>query len=271
MAISISQSLDKSNIAFEDSAIFEITVSWQGAQRDYIFNKALVPYIDRLKVRGFSSSISSTNVTGLLEKEGELTTKKFRYVLIPTSSGEGIIDAVEIEYLKMPDSVSNVLITEPMTIMIAEKIPEIIEETNSRTKYLIIIGLILTASLAALYIRKKIAREKPVKQSPKDSFLKSLMELKNLSGSDMKKFQSGLYELFCSFIKASFQLDLREISESEIETKIRETRLNSEEQYKISNWIIMAQKDKFRPVDSSPGDVIRLESEVRIIFEKMKN
>lgn len=266
-AISISQSLDKSNIAYEDSAIFEITLSWEGASRDYRFDKPLVPYIDRLKVRGFSSSISSS---GSSNEAGEITIKKFRYVLIPTSSGIGKIDAVEIEYLKMPDSVSNLLITEPMTIMIAEKIPVEIKKSNTRL-YLIIIGLMLTAALVFFYLRNKKSGEKTVKLSPKEAFLESLRELKERAGSDMKIFQSGLFELLGRFMRLSYELEIKDISENEIESRIKETGLNAEEQSKISNWILNALKDKFRPIASSPGETIRLESEVRAFFENMKN
>jgi len=92
--ISVTQSVDRFSIPFEDSVHFEIVLQWDGPQTAYLFPKPLNPTFERLKVRGLTSSISSSG-----SGEAETTTKKFRYTLIPTASGTGRIEPVTISYL----------------------------------------------------------------------------------------------------------------------------------------------------------------------------
>ncbi len=63
--IKISQSISKSEIAFEDSAQFNILIEWEGSQSAYLFKKPLSPFIDRMKIGQFSSSVSSRIINGV--------------------------------------------------------------------------------------------------------------------------------------------------------------------------------------------------------------
>ncbi len=261
-AISISQSLNKSEIAFEDSAMFEIVVSWEGDQQKYLFGKPLSPYFDRLKVRAFSSSVKTSS-------SGQaITTKTFKYVLIPTSSGQGKIDKIEIEYLRMPDSIGGILITEPMIINIADKIPVLIEEESGKTIYFILAGLLLAVAGTAFYIKEM--SKKPVKlvRSPKEKVLEGLCRLKDSAGDDIKKFQSGLHDLLRDFLQENSNLNIADISDEKLKDSIETTDLSATYKEKIRDWLIKARRDKFQPLNSSPGETTRLESEVRELFEK---
>jgi hypothetical protein len=96
--ISVSQSLSSFNIAYEDSVLFGIELKWVGPQSAYLFGRPLNPAFDGMIVRGFSSSISSTG-----DGSDEVTTKQYRYVLAPISSGPGQIASVNISYVTWPE------------------------------------------------------------------------------------------------------------------------------------------------------------------------
>ncbi len=116
-AISLTQSLDKTDIPYEDRATLQIVVSWPGSQTSYIFDKPLQPQLENLKVQQYSSTISSA--TG---SAGEQTTKTFSFALVPTGSGVGRIAPVTVSYYSWPDSVPGQMVTEEMTLHIASPV-----------------------------------------------------------------------------------------------------------------------------------------------------
>ena len=264
-AIQVSQSLDKNEIAYEDSARLEITIEWEGTQSAYRFERALDPFFDRLKVKAFSSSISSHPSEGI-----EKTTKTFIYLLVPTSSGTGKIDPITIKYLAMPDSLEGELVTEPMEIVIAERIPVETKGSNHYFWWFLTGAVVLGAGGFIVYWKKKASRPKVPRLSPAESFLEELERVKNESGSDLKKFQSGLHSALADFIGAAFELDFSSVSDEGVAEAFDGTNLNENQKQKIANWFVKARMDKFRPVTSPPGEVVRLENEIRSFFETLK-
>jgi hypothetical protein len=265
--ITISQSLDKSEIAFEDSALFQIVIKWPGPQTAYLFNKPLQPSIDRLKIRGYSSSISSSTTDGQ-----EITTKTYHYVLIPTSSGEGKIAPVTVDYLSWPDSIPGQLVTEPMSITIALRvIPKKPVQMSPYVWIGILVGLSLTALLVA-YIVFKRGKKVEVEEvlTPREKFLQELSGVKQESGQDLKKFQSGLYKILSQYLAEAFNLQIGDRSEDDLKEGLKDTKLSESQVEALIGWLVRARKDKFSPVNAAPGEVIRLESEIKEFFEKLE-
>ena len=264
--IDISQSLDKFEIPFEDSVLFEITVQWEGPPHAYLFNKPLNPTFSYLKAGTLSSSVSSIGIG-----ENEKTTKKFKYILFPTQSGQGIIEPINVKYLSLIDSTEGELFTEMMTVAIATPIPKEISKGIS-LYYLIILGLILFMGVltALIIIRKKTNKEisEPIKTN-REIFLEKLSELRNNTGSNLKEFQSGLYNILLEFFMNEYKLDLSELDDENITQKIDETKLTQLQKENITGWLLQAKKDRYQPLKSSPGETIRLESEIRNLFENM--
>jgi len=264
-AISLSQSIDKTEMAFEDSAKFEITVEWQGPQFGYRFANPLNPYIDRLKIGPFTSSISSIGAG-----QDEITTKKFTYVLIPTSSGEGKIDPIKISYFTWPDSVSGELITEPVAMTISE---QKIKSKSSRFPIWIPIvgGLLVVGSGAAIYVlRAKAVRGRPTVKTPSEAALEELAKLKIESGLDLKRFQTGVYNILSNFLRSKYNINISGQSEERIVELLAKTNLSEQARMGIKNWLVQAEKDKYRPIDVAPGETVRLETELRRFFENVK-
>ena len=139
--ISVSQSLDKTETAFEDSVRMTITLSWSGAQSAYLFPRPLQPIIDKLKIHQFTSSISSTG-----QGDNETTTKKYIYTLIPTSSGLGRIEPITIDYVTWPDSIPGELVTEPLTVLIQDPVP-VEADTGEINIMVLVIVIVLAAGI----------------------------------------------------------------------------------------------------------------------------
>ena len=264
-AISLSQTIDKTEMAFDDSAKFEITVEWPGPQFAYRFINPLNPYIDRLKIGRFSSSISSIG-TGQDEK----TTKKFTYVLLPTSGGEGKIDPITINYITWPDSISGELITEPVAMTIGE---QKIKSSSSKFPIWIPIvgGLLVIGSGTAIYVlRAKALKGRPIVKTASETALFELAKLKTESGTDIKKFQTGVYSILSNFLRSKFNVNISGLTEEKIEELLAKTNLSEQPRMSIKNWLSQAEKDKYRPVEATPGETVRLETELRRFFENVK-
>ncbi len=263
--IAISQSLDRFNIPFEDSVHFDVVLQWQGPQSSYLFASPLGPSFDRLKVRGFTSSISSTG-----SGDDEVTTKRFRYTLIPTSAGAATIDPITVSYISWPDSVPGQLVTEAMTVQIAEPLPPV-EEGGGATVWVMVVLLVVVGGLAALILVKRFkARQlKEIERTPVEQFLDRLTALKREAGGDLKKFQVGLYENMAAFLKARYDIELDRLGDNDVSTALETTDLNDDQKEQIGRWLVQARRDKFRPVVGAPGETIRLETEIRKFFERL--
>jgi hypothetical protein len=264
-AISVSQSLDRSQVAYEDSLLFEISLQWDGPQYAYLFDRPLNPVFDRLQVRGFSSSIGSTG-----SGADEVTTKKYKYVLIPTSSGQGRINAVTISYMTMPDSVAGELLTEPMAVTIAEPIPVVIGEGGKALIYIIVAVVIIIGVIVVVVIwRRSACRPKEVVKTPVQQILEDLTGLKATAGTDLKKFQTGLHDILLQFMDGKYGIDASSVSDEELAEKLAATDLGEGQRERLWRWFVDARKDKFRPVTAELGETIRRESEIRNFFVNM--
>ncbi|MFQ5453895.1 MAG: BatD family protein [Candidatus Zixiibacteriota bacterium] len=262
--ISLSQSLNKTEILYNDSVSFEIILQWDGPQHAYVFNKPLSPYFDRVRVSGFTSSIKSA-----LSNGQEITTKKFNYVLVPTSSGMGKIDPINVSYISWPDSLPGELVTEAMTFKIADPI-RVDKEEGAFSNWLLIMGmLVILGAVIGVWKYKRNKQPEIPQQDPRDKFLEGLVNIKQDSGSDFKKFQTGLYEIMVNFLEEKYIINPENISDEEMFQKLKENNLSEEKCNKINSWFQEAQKDKFRPVSNTPGNIIRLEAEIRDFFEKL--
>ena len=262
--ISVSQSIDASDIPYEGEAHFEVVITWNGPQSAYLFDQPLRPQFTRLKGQKFSSSIGSVGVG-----PEEVTTKRYSYTLKPVESGVGRIEPITIPYLAWPDSVPGQLITEAMTINIAAPVP--VEESGGLGLAGIIIIIIIVAALGLggwWFVRQRAKRRaKPVVKSPAEIFLERLEELKNDSAGDLKQFQTGLYRHLLDFLRERYGLRPEGESVKIVVEALNEVRIPDNQREKLAAWLERAEKEKFTPVTSAPGETLRLEAEIREFFE----
>jgi hypothetical protein len=265
--ITVSQSVDKSEVAFEDSVLLEYVITWPGPQSAYLFERPIDPDIDGFRVGKFSSTISTAGTS-----PDETTSKRLTYTLLPTSSGQGQINPVTIEYLKWPDSVPGQLVTEAMSVWVASPKPK---ETTSDEGWLsmpLMIAVLAIIAIGGVVVGVRVAknrRPQEVVRSPKDEFLERLTELKQQAGADLKQFQTGLHRLLSSYMAAEYSLDVTNKSAGEIARAVEESDMPVAHREKLLTWLARAEKEKYSPVAAAPGETVRLESEVRTFFENM--
>jgi hypothetical protein len=265
-AIGITQSLDKADIAYEDRANLEIVVTWTGSQTSYIFDKPLQPPLENLKVQQYSSTVSSTG-----SGASEITTKRFTFALMPTGPGIGKVSPVTVSYYSWPDSIPGQLVTEEMTLHIASPIAKKKTTGGAVPLWIWIAGAAVTLIGAAIVVVLLIRRRTPkeIVRSPQELMLDRLTALKQASGSDLKKFQTGLYKDLVWYATEAYKLELGGLSTDELIEKIQAAKVPEAEKSTICGWIARAEREKFSPLPPSPGETTRLEHEVREFFEKM--
>lgn len=263
--ISVSQSLEKATVAFEDSTVFEIKLQWDGSQASYRFKQPLETYFDRLRVGGFTSSIAASG-----SGSDEITTKTYRYTLIPTSAGLGKIDPIVISYITRADSAEGELVTEAMTVQIREPVPVEKEKAGVSIWLIVVIAaIVVVVIVVVVVVRSKRKADGPSEQRPTEKALDELALLKQEADSDMKKFQSGLHRLLIDFLAAQYSIKAEGLNEADLSAAFEGSSLSSSQIDKLVQLMVVAEKDKFRPVISAPGDTIRLESEVRELLSKL--
>ena len=264
--ISVSQSMDRTEMAFEDTAAFQITVRWQGPAHRYRFDKPFRLDTDNLKVARYSSSVSSSG-----QGDQETTVKLFNYALVPTLSGQGIIRPLVIEYSSWPDSTVGELTTDPVTVNIAAK-KATGGESGSKVLLYVAAAVVLVGGAAALVLvqMRRRRRMRPAALRPKEQFLDELPVLKRDAGSDLKKFQAGLFKILASYVARQYRLDLTGQPAAHIAARLAEAESDARVRERLAHWLTGAEKDKYAPVTAGPGETLRLEAEIREFFQNLK-
>jgi hypothetical protein len=263
--ISLSQSLDRTETAFEEPVRFEIVITWPGPQSAYLFEGPLRPVLDRLQAREFTSAISSQGAG-----DEEVTRKIYTYALVPTSSGTGRIEPITISYLTWPDSIPGQLVTEAMSVYIEAPAP-IEDKRSGRWIVWLVVAIVAVAagSGGVIWWRSRAGdrRRAAAASNPAEQFLESLARLRTEAGSDLKKFQTGLYRELVAFLRAAYDIS----PDSEVEdlaAALESHGMPEPQREKMTAWLRRAEKEKFAPAQAAPGETIRLEAEIRDFFEK---
>lgn len=271
-AISLSQSLDKPAIPFESAATFELTITWEGSQAAYRFERPIQPTLEKLRVQQFSTSISSVG-----SGPTEISTKRFVYQLVPTGSGTARVEPMTVHYLSWPDSLPGELVTEPMTLEVAPAKPKP-ESGNPLARIpvaaLIAVWVAVVGGVGAgvlVFARSRKKRHKEVTKTPIQLFIEKLSVLRDESGSDLKRFQTGLYRHLTWFINIQYGINVSHRTAEEITGSLKEVNLSPAEQEKLAGWLLRADREKFTPLPPMPGETVRLETEIRDFFEHMQS
>ncbi len=99
--------------------------------------------------------------------------------------------------------------------------------------------------------------------------LERLTLLKQASGNDLKRFQTGLFKDLVWYLSAAYKLEFRGQSLEEVLAVMQAGSVPEAERENIGGWLARADREKFSPLPPSPGETLRLEHEVREFFEKM--
>jgi hypothetical protein len=264
-AISVSNSIDRTDMRFEDTAAYQIVISWDGPPTRYRFEKALRLQTDKLKVATFSSTVNSSG-----SGPDEVSTKVVNYRLAPTGSGVGSIEPLVVEYTEWPDTTIGVLMTDAIAVSIARPVPVTAESNNGPPWWVwgIVFGLLLLAVAAVVIVWFRGRKKAPPAITPAQAFLDDLAALKIDSGSDLKRFQTGLYKILVVFISVLYRIDVNSRPTEAILADLEKANLSRQGKDMLSDWLRRAEREKYSPVDAAPGGTIRLESEIRSFVQK---
>jgi hypothetical protein len=158
-----------------------------------------------------------------------------------------------------------------MALFIAEPRPVAETEDAGSAWWLIVTAAVIVvagAGGAVVFLRRRSAgrqQERPAREQ----FLDSLESLKRESGTDLKKFQTGLYRYLIRYLSDEYDLELSGCSAVQISDRLRETSMIESHRNQVCHWLERAEREKFSPVASAPGETMRLESEVRQFFERL--
>lgn len=266
-AISVSQSVSASEIAFEDSVVFEITLKWEGNQSAYRFQRPIDPQFGKMKVEGFSSSVSSHLPVG--SDSTETTTRRYRYLLKPVLSGSTRVEPLTITYIALPDSSVGELKTEPITIDIATPRPPEESSGGSWLWWIVSSVTLITIAGTIVFFRKSRSNEVSTDVSPAQTALRQLAELNKEVTGDFKKFQFGLHHILLRFLCERYGLSFESMDRAELERAIESIDLVETHKKQIIDLLVRAEQDKFRPAQAAPGETARLEAEVKAMFGKL--
>jgi hypothetical protein len=261
--ISLSGGVDKTDIAFEDSLTLAVEIKWAGDISSYSFGLLPLPETEKLQVVGTSSAISSST-----EQNRDITTRTFKYTLRPTGSGTGIIEPIVLNYVAWPDSIPGELTTQQFKILIAAPVP--IEESGgiSAVAFVILATFVLMAAAVGVVLwRRRLPKAEPVRTG-KERFLDEFAAVKNEAQSDRKLFFTKLYKLLIDYLGGEYKLDVTGKTTLLIIEELSELDIPQERKKKIASWLEHAEKEKFAPGGGSPGDVLRLVTEIENFFEK---
>jgi hypothetical protein len=264
--ISLTQQVSETSIAFEDDVSFEVILTWTGPQHRYIFDRPLSPALSGLKVGSFSTSVGTAPTDS-----GQITTKRFRFQLIPTRSGTAAVQPINIEYTGWPDSLPGELVTEAVTILVAApaRRPEISQGLSGWVKAAIVLAVIGIAGGLWYGAHRRRLRSLVKQTTPKDELLNGLENLQAEAGSDLKKFQTGLYQLLLTYLNDTYGILTTGRSVNDIMASLESSDLSAGRREKLAYWIERAEREKYAPVQAAPGETVRLANEIKQFFENM--
>jgi hypothetical protein len=213
-----------------------------------------------------------TSISSRLVDSTEISTKKFVYSLIPTEPGLARIEPVTINYVSWPDSIPGELTTESMTLTVNELEPP---DEGGFAYGLVLLGVVLVLAIGVivgvLTFRGRTRGATDVPGSPDEQMVNDIDQLKDSAGADLKRFQTGLYQYLIKYVSAKFGVEVSGKSLQDIDRELERAMVAENDRNILMSWLERAEREKFAPVEGSPGETTRLASELKQYFENKKS
>lgn len=263
-AISLSARLDKTEIPFDGTVELSLEIKWQGGIGNYLFELLPLPTTQNLKVLGSATAVSSATESGQ-----EITTRSFRYTLEPTKAGVGVIEPIVLKYVTMPDSIPSQLSSQRFQIMIASPVAKPVKSNIGKYIWFVIPAVVAIALILYWVIRRRRnAVPKELPKSPEQIALDELTIIRKDLQFDRKAFFTRLYKLIIMYLENRYQLESAGKSAEAIIAELERFDMSVGDKEKITGWLIAADKEKYAPIGGSPGDILRLSTELESFFGK---
>lgn len=263
--------LSRSTVPFDSTVQLRIEMTWPGDQLAYMLARPIQPEAERLTLLKYSTT-ASTHGSG----DSLFTTRTYEFIFQPTSAGVGKILPMTILYRAASqsptDSTLGQLVTEPLNLTILE--PEILnrkKEAPSLIPYPLgywLLGVLALSTTFVVILVLRSRRPKTAQISPEDVLLVKIGELRADCRDDVKKFQTGVYKELVHYVAKVNRLDLSGMMTEELVQVIDASQMPEDQKVKIGAWLLQAQRQKFSPASFSSAEVLRLEQEIRSLFER---
>ena len=216
---------------------------------------------DRFRIGKVSSKVSPGTRDGKT-----IATRLFRYTLIPTGSGEGVIHPTDLSYIIVPDSIPGALQTPRLTVRIAQPIS--VDAESPTNIWIWIMGAILAlGGVGAILWFRLREQTDPDENLGKSERMQALLgDLKAQVSRNRSDFYTRLYDLIWEAINSRFQLSATRGDTDACVRAIYESNLSDSQKTRLSEWITRAAQEKFSPAQGTPGETLRLYNEVEVFF-----
>jgi len=246
--ISLSAKVSQSQIPFETCDTLSVILSWSGPPFAYQIDQFPQPILEKFKVLGSSSTVSSRPDSTL--PESEVTTRIMQYVLEPVDYGTGVIHPLTIKATDRATGKVHDLLTGKITVDIAKPIPR--EKGNSSsTSFILIIATVVVVGGGlgwVFFIRHKKGIEKA---APDLRYVDRLEEIKKDTVADNKLFYARLYRLLIDYLEKEQSLPFSGKTGQEVINALKE----HEDKTEIKAWLNQALEIKYRPDTPSSSEV----------------
>jgi inorganic pyrophosphatase len=133
-----------------------------------------------------------------------------------------------------------------------------------------LIAVAVFGAMLGLFIMVRRKQPTEIKQTPAETFLADLQTAKDRAGQDIKKFQTELFKALVKYLESAYTLSAAGKPADVIVTELEKVTTDRTKASRLAGWLMRAEKEKYSPVAAAPGDVTRLEAEIRQFFENMK-
>ncbi len=267
--ISIAAEVSRTAIPFEARDTLTVTLTWDGDPFQYQISDFPLPELDKLKILGSSSSVSSR--ADAARGSQEVTLRIYRYILEPTDFGTGVIREMDLTATNRTTNQQQQLQTGRLTVEIAKPMPR--PEKNGLSHWavaaIVALGVVISGA-AAVIVRRRRAQRKVQPQAADQGYLESLKEIKKETVADGKLFYSRLYRLLLSYIEKERKLALSGMTGEEVLGAVAMID-DDQERAALGGWLEKALKVKFRPDAPPPADIEDTYRAVSAFFERQIN
>lgn len=206
--IELKSSVDRSEVPFNQRAVFTVEASWEGEQDRFSITPVGLPECENFEILG-SSSVNETRIEG----GKTVSLKTFRFTLKPTQTGTGRIGSVQLSYVDNVTQDSSTLSTQPISVEITPPV-----ERRERVPRTILIFVVAAVLIYVIYsarrrtkrieiAKEEIKKPKLEEESPEDKTLKDLEAINHrVQQGDWEAFSSDVYKLLTGYLEARYQI-----------------------------------------------------------------
>ncbi|MCP4566034.1 MAG: hypothetical protein GY841_00480 [FCB group bacterium] len=265
--ISISAEVSLARIPFSGRDTLTVRLIWEGESSAYQIEDFPMPVLEKLKILGSSTSVSSAKDSSVAS--GERTTRTYSYILEPIDFGIGIVQPMTLIAKNRSTQVEHILHTGRLTVEIAKPIATRDKSGNSFGFFVILGGAIVVLSVTGFVLirRKKGSRLADNEKLDENRYQDRLLEIKKETVADGKRFYSRVFRLLLQYLEKECRLEISGKTGEQV-LEIVGGMVAEEDRVHIMHFLNEALEVKYRPQEPTPGDIADTYNALHGFFER---